>query len=186
MPKAAPVQFELEAKIAVNDLNALEKSLKNLGAEIRGRWRETDRFFDFPDQRLKKSDSALRLRRRTDPDNATIHWTITFKGPKLPGPFKHRREIELPIHDPDPAEQLFSALGLSEFVSYSKHRTSFNYRHCIVELDELENIGKFIEVEGPNEASIRQVLNDLALEHQPTITRSYLAMVIEHCRQTDR
>lgn len=175
-------EYELEAKVEVDNLDVLEAKLKSLGAELVGRWRETDRFFDFPDQRLKKADSALRLRERADQAGTNDQWTLTFKGPKHPGRFKYRRELELKLNaeQPHTVEAILTAIGAEEFISYIKHRRTLNYRDCVIELDELEGIGRFIEVEGPNEETIEQVLADLDLHQAPTITRSYLAMIIDY------
>jgi len=178
-------QFELEAKVAVADLAEIEARLSSLGGRLVGRWHEIDRFFDFPDKHLKEADSALRLRQRTDLAANTSQWRLTFKGPRQPSRFKNRREIELVLSPDQPGalQALLNALELTEFISYTKLRTSFDYRECTVELDELEGIGKFIEIEGPDETRIDRVLVDLGLESAPTITQSYLAMVIEHRRQ---
>jgi adenylate cyclase class IV len=46
-------------------------------------------------------------------------------------------------------------------------------------VDEIEEIGRFIEVEGPDEECIRKVLGGLKLEDRPVIHESYLSMVIK-------
>lgn len=173
--------LEREAKIAVDNLDALEAKLDALGAERIGRWRETDTFFDSDDRRLKSADSALRLRQRVDlADTAKTWFRLTFKGPKQPGRFKNRREIETAVDAPHTTRSLLEALGLNAFITYTKHRTTFRYRECTIELDDLPDIGTFIEVEGPDEPAITTVLSDLNLTDHPTITDSYLAMVLNH------
>jgi len=172
--------FELEAKLPVADLQEVETALNSLGARLIGRWRETDSFFDFTDRRLKDADSALRLRQRTDQANGESRWRLTFKGPTQPGRFKRRREIEVDVDRPDATESLLESLGLARFISYTKQRSSFAYHNCRIELDQLDGIGTFVEVEGDDESAISAVVNDLDLDRRPSITQSYLAMVIEH------
>ncbi len=171
-------RMELEAKIAVDDLDGLERKLVSLGAERLGRWEETDRFFDFADEKLKRDDSALRLRLRRDIEGQREFRRLTFKGPRQPGRLKIRREIEITVDDIPATADIIEALGMKEFASYMKDRTSLTFGGCTIELDSLDGIGTFIEVEGPDEETIDNVLVQLALAGRPTITESYLSMVL--------
>jgi len=170
---------ELEAKLAVDNLDELQVTLNVLGAEPIGRWLQTDRFFDFPDQRLKHADSALRLREHSDLADGKCHWSLTFKGPQKPGRYKKRTEIEFSVDRPQAAQAILEALGLEQFISYTKRRSSFRRHDCRIELDQLEDIGTFIEVEGPDHATITDVLAELGLADRAVISKSYLAMIIE-------
>ncbi len=173
-------QMEIEAKIAVDDLKPVEAQLKRIGGSRKGEYAETDSFFDFEDQRFKLADSALRLRDRKDLHSGQSTFRLTFKGPRQPGPFKHRREIEFSVDRPEKAGDLLEALGLKMFARYTKSRSSWSVENCTVEVDFLEGIGRFVEVEGPDEQSIRKVLHLLSLADKPVIQESYLAMVIRH------
>jgi adenylate cyclase, class 2 len=173
-------QVEIEAKIAVEDLKAVEEQLKRLGAGKKGEYLETDSFFDYNDQRLKLSDSALRLRDRRNLDSGQSNYRLTFKGPRQPGPFKHRRETEISVDGPEKTSDLLDALGLKVFARYTKRRNSWSVENCSIEVDFLEGIGQFVEVEGPDEESIRKVLGLLNLSDKPVIQESYLAMVLRH------
>jgi hypothetical protein len=48
-------------------------------------------------------------------------------------------------------------LGFCELVKISKLRTTFKVNDCYVMLDEVKDLGQFIEIEGPNEESINAV-----------------------------
>jgi adenylate cyclase class 2 len=172
--------MELEAKVAVDNPATIEDRLSAMGATAIGKYTEIDTFFDFPDRRLKKADSALRLRDRQDVENSQNSWRLTFKGPCQPGPFKHRREIEFAVGSLDKTAALLEAIGLMPVVHYAKERHSWKWRDCIIEVDTLAGIGHFLEVEGPNEERIRQVLCELNLADKPMIRESYLALAIRH------
>jgi adenylate cyclase, class 2 len=171
-------QMEIEAKIAVDDLEAIETRLRELGARAKGRFTETDVFFDDANRRLKKQDSALRLRDRRNLETGQSEYRLTYKGPRLPGPFKHRREIEFAVDRPENVKDLLGALGMKAFVGYGKNRNSWSLDGCDIEVDFVEGIGKFVEVEGPEEKCIREVLARLSLQDRPVIHESYLAMVL--------
>jgi len=173
---------EIEAKIAVDDLDAMEARLRELGAVRKGEYTETDTFFDFPDKRLKTADSALRLRERRDLATHKSNYRLTYKGPRQKGPFKHRAEIEFSVDQPENVQAMLEVLGFHAIISYTKRRNSWSFDRCDIEVDEIEGIGKFIEVEGPDEACIRQVLASLAVEDRPVIQERYLSRVIKkHC-----
>jgi len=172
-------QMEMEAKIAVADLAAIEDRLAGLGAGKTGEYTETDTFFDFPDRRLKAADSALRLRERKNLHTGQSNFRLTFKGPRQPGPFKHRREVELAVDSHENTRALLEALGLASFAEYTKRRHSWTLDGCGVEADRLEGIGQFVEVEGPDEQTIRRVMARLGLTDSPIIHKSYLSMAIK-------
>lgn len=171
-------QIEIEAKIAVEDTAAVEARLRDLGAVKKGEFVETDVFFDYEDRRLKGNDSALRLRDRRNIRTGHSEYRLTFKGPRQPGPFKHRREVEFAVDRPENVRTLLEAIGLRAFVDYTKNRNSWSFGNCDIEVDRIEGIGTFIEVEGPDEPCIRQVLGQMGLEGKPVIHESYLAMVM--------
>jgi predicted adenylyl cyclase CyaB len=170
--------MELEAKVAVEDIEGVEDRLRSLGARAVGRYAETDCFFDFPDERFKHADSALRLRDRKDLVTQKSAYRLTFKGPCKEGPFKHRREIEFSVDQPEQVRALLEAVGLMSVIHYTKTRYSWQWRECAIEVDTLEGIGRFVEVEGPDEARIRDVLSAMELADRPAIRESYLAMVV--------
>jgi predicted adenylyl cyclase CyaB len=173
-------KLELEAKVAIDDIEAMEKRLETLGAQRIGRYVETDSFFDFSDRRLKNADSAIRLRDRKDLATQQSNYRLTYKGPCLEGTYKCRREVEFPVEWPEQVQAFLEAIELICFAQYTKHRNCWRWGDCSIEVDYLEKVGRFIEVEGPSEERIRQVLASLDLAERPSIRESYLAMAIRH------
>lgn len=173
-------QMELEAKIAIEDIDAMEKRLVTLGAQRVGRYVETDSFFDFSDQRLKRADSAVRFRDRKDLATQQSNYRLTYKGPCQEGQYKCRRENEFPVEWPDQVRAFLEAIGLVCFAQYTKYRNCWRWEDCSIEVDYLEKVGRFIEVEGPSEDTIRKVLTSLGLADRPSLRESYLAMAIRH------
>ncbi len=171
--------LEIEAKISVVDVRAIEERLNRLDASPLGKWKETDAFFDFEDKKLTESDSALRLRVRKDIHSGAEYYRLTFKGPRQPGEFKSRQEIEISVNSSSDARDLLCAIGLRERVSYTKRRDSWKVDNCNIELDKIDGIGQFVEVEGPDESSIGKVLRKLDLSSFSALQKSYLEMVIE-------
>ncbi len=55
---------------------------------------------------------------------------------------------------------------------------------CLVELDELPQLGCFVEIEGPDEEAVMSVRDVLHLDDRPLVNKSYSAMVDELLKST--
>jgi len=181
------MKLEVEQKFRVDDPAGLRAKLTDLGAVFGDRIMQCDAYFNHPARDFAISDEALRIRSVGD-ENA-----ITYKGPKLGGGVKTRREIELPIGaGQSTAEQLGEVLVLLGFrptAVVEKRRTPGNLTvegvTYELALDEVEGIGTFFEVElvvddaerELAQSRIRALQAKLGLENVEP--RSYLRMVLE-------
>jgi len=108
---------------------------------------------------------------------------LTYKGPRQDARFKTRQELETPVADGEVLMRVLEALGLARVYLYEKHREKWRLGPCVVSLDELPQLGHFVEVEGPSEQAVAEALRQLGLEDRPMIGNSYLHMVAEHLQQ---
>lgn len=166
---------ELEAKIRVPSHDPIRAKLQAANAAPEGITEETNIFFDTAGKSLKSTGQGLRLRYNKRPDGTTH--VVTYKGPKQPGKYKQREEIEIAVDDPESAAALFSKLGYQERLRFHKRRESWTWKHCKIELDTLDNIGTFVEVEAHTEEEITEALQLLNLENEPHHSESYASMV---------
>ncbi|MCS7034392.1 MAG: class IV adenylate cyclase [Phycisphaerae bacterium] len=181
--------IELEAKVRVSDFNEIRSRLQALGAARKGVRLETNTYFDTPQHTLLSRDSGLRLRvvQPIEEDRVTQNSpappVITFKGPQMGTGLKQRQEIEVQVHDPTAAIELLAQLGFAVQLSFQKRRESWSLPGgCVVELDELPILGRFVEVEGPSRQAVLELLDRLGLASGELITTSYIAMLSEHLR----
>lgn len=161
---------ELEVKFYVNDLAEVEGRLQALGGHlITPRLHEVNLRFDTTDGELSRQFRVLRLRQ----DDAA---RLTYKGP---GEFQEgvrvRQEIEFTVGDFDAARRLLEALGYHVALMYEKFRTTYELEGVHITLDEMP-YGTFIEIEGPDPASIRQVQDRLGLDWERRVPESYTAL----------
>jgi len=173
--------LEIEAKFRVSDFRSVRKVLKAAGATYRGTAIEADVFFDTPQRRLYHSGCGLRLRRvkilRSAPGGRRSGWLLTTKGPVGPaGRVKVRREVQTAVQDGQALKDILAAAGLVEFVGLTKRRASYKLGRCLVELDEVPKLGRFVEIEGPTRRAIEVARKKLRLPDEP-ITASYLRMI---------
>jgi adenylate cyclase class 2 len=144
---------------------------------------ETNWILDFADGSLQKKGCGLRVRDALEHGTGNQEATLTFKGPRKPGPLKSREEIETSLGDAESMLATLDAVGLRPILRYEKRRESWRLAECRVELDEPPEIGLFIEIEGPDETSIRTVQARIGLAKAEVESRSYVAMLMEFCEK---
>jgi adenylate cyclase class 2 len=172
---------EIEAKFYVKDLGKVEARLRELGARLlRPRVHELNLRYDRPDGSLRLKHRVLRLRQSDDS-------RLTYKGPRsIVDGAMSRQEIEFTVGDFEAAKAFLEALDYRIIAMYEKYRTSYELETSKVSkdfgsmkefimLDELP-YGNFVEIEGPDAASIRAAADSLNLKWEAAIAKSYLAL----------
>lgn len=172
---------EIEAKLKVESLEEIKHKLTELGAEFLQEQLQTDYHFDDANMTLQKTDRCLRLRRQLVDKNERFY--LTYKGAKEKSSFKKRQEIEIEISDSDSVQKLFSALGYQKVLVIEKRRFTWRMNDCEIALDELPLIGKFVEIEGPDEQIIADVQRSLGLSDLPHIKKSYAGLITARLRE---
>jgi len=170
---------EIEIKLAVHDPGAIRRRLAELGFRSISRRRfERNLLYDFPNRRLRKEGSLVRLR------FAGRRSLLTFKGRQIrQGRFKERPEIESRVSDGVEIGRVLEALGLRVAFRYEKYRTLYRKpgegAHREVTFDETP-IGTYIELEGPRRW-IDRVARALGSRPQDYISASYGRLYLEWC-----
>ena len=175
--------IELEAKMRVADLDAVRTRLRALRAVPRGRVLEVNTFFDTLEQTLLKRDSGLRLRHSIALPSGEEKHFVTFKGPQDHGELKRREEIEFAVADGTAATSLFERIGYVPQLSFEKRRETWQLGGCTIELDELPDLGTFVEIEGPDDVSVMGVRDAMGLTGEPLVTSGYASMVAAWLKQ---
>ena len=177
--------MEIEAKFRVADPDAARRALADAGAQPAGSVLEHNTYFDTPDARLRREDRGLRIRVNEPPDGPgeTI---VTYKGPRRPGDLKIRPETELAVAGADAAAELLTALGFRPGVSFQKRRERFGLGGARIVLDELPEMGFFLEIEADDEQAVRRARTRLGLDDQPVVTEPYVALVAAHLSAAGR
>lgn len=182
---------EIEAKIRLGDPGPLRTRLRELGAVRQRHVQETNRIFDTRDRRLLAGDCGLRIRESRPLDGeGPLQPTLTFKGPREPGPVKSRAELETPVADAQTLADILQRLGFREVIRYEKRRETWRLGDCEVCLDELPRLGWYVEIEGPRAEAIETARRQLGLTALPTLGETYVELAADHgdadaagCRQ---
>lgn len=175
---------ELEAKMQVPDHKSVRETLHAQGATRVGSVMELNTFFDTADKALLAEDRGLRVRHACDFETGEERHVITYKGSQQPGELKNREEIEVVADDGEQSSLLLERLGYSPTLSFEKRRETWRMDDCLIELDELPQLGCFVEIEGPDEEAVLSVRDALELDDRPLVRKSYIAMVAELLKST--
>ena len=188
--------FEVEQKYHLDDSIAMEAKLVEAGFQTVETQAHRDTYYNHPCRDFAESKEALRVRR--------INGTplITYKGAKLPGAIKARRELEWELGPGDAGgdktEQLLQLLGFQRVAEVCKSRRVFapgpssgESASCdmvgfSVVLDDVDQVGRFAEIEllAETESDVQQARDRIGLLAdrlglQQTESRSYLRMLLE-------
>lgn len=180
------MNYEVEQKFRVNDSVQLREQLEAAGAQFSDAKRQVDRYFAHPARNFAETDEAFRLRQ----DGETNR--ITYKGPKLDGEAKTRREIELPLPSIEnyleDFTKLLESLGFQVVAEVAKTRTpgsiAWQDRQLEIALDEVSEVGSFVELELISDSAelsaCQQTIAALAakLGLKESIRISYLEMLL--------
>lgn len=168
--------MEVEAKVALDGPDALRARLHDLGAAATPAAVEEDTFFAHPGRDLAAGDEALRLR------PVPSGFELTYKGPRLAGAYKARREVTVRLAD-DPTA-LLGALGFAPTVRLRKTRQRFRLGSLEVTLDHVEGLGWFAEVEAMGadargtESAVQAALRELGLAGHRRVDGSYVELAL--------
>ena len=178
------MSVEIEAKIKVEKHDTVRARLHELGAQRIGRVREMNRILDDAQRTLRRSGAGLRVREVEVLDGISRGSSLTYKGPVQAAELKIRPEIEIGVGDPGGTLAIFAALGYKPFIAFEKIRESWTLGDCEVELDELPLLGRFVEIEGPDEQAVTRARSDLKLGETTHISQSYVRMLLTLCEST--
>jgi adenylate cyclase class 2 len=183
------MRFEVESKFRVPDPEPVRARLAGLGGagapgppEV-----QIDRYHAHPARDFRKTGEAFRLRRSGSRN------LLTYKGPRLPGGPRTRREIEVDLAPgaaaADRCGDLLAALGFASVAEVRKRRSearaTWEGRPISLAFDEVDGLGSFVELEilcdGEGLAEAQEALERLgaALGLGSPEPRTYLEMLLE-------
>jgi len=184
--------IEVELKFPLADRNTLLTALDRVHPGLSFQQRqETDEYFQHPCRDFKVTDEALRIRL----SGGVVE--LTWKGPRLDSRTKSREELELTVNElvetsdlrRNRLREILLALGFSSagLVHKTRHTAQFFFHQRLVQvsIDEVEELGLYVELETICNPSEREGATELLLrlaerlELTGTERRSYIALLLE-------
>ncbi len=184
------MDMEYEVKIPIPSIREIEEKLRILGATLVDEVEEEDFYVDLrPCIDLRARDMALRIRIKRSRLTKRTSSELTFKGPKLVPNMKVRKEISVDVSDGNKLLEIVKELGFRTYI-VRKRRKIYRYGPYKLFLDEVQNLGTFLEIEVEGVKSVdefrEQIKKFVSLlkVSENFISKSYLEMILERIEKT--
>ena len=140
---------------------------------------EHDLYFNHPCRDFRESDEAVRVRK----DSEGV--TMTYKGPKVDTETKSREEIKLKVNSFENAVEMLGRLGFIPVKEVKKMRKIYRYGNALICLDNVEGLGKFVEIEIEAESidakeELFRIAAILGYSRDECLRESYLEMILKN------
>ena len=170
--------IEVESKYWSPGNEKVEKALLRLGAKKIAEGAMEDVYFSHPNRDFGKTDEALRLRKKLDESE------LSYKGPRMSiDRAKAREEINLRVDNALTAQRIIERLGFKEVCVVKKNRRSYCLDKLRVDVDEVEGLGEFVELEvlteSPDRSSQLFELARRELSLEKFEQKTYLELILE-------
>ena len=162
---------EIEAKFPVASIDHYLMKIREIGAVCEQQMQfERNLRFDDQNGRLSQTAQVLRLR---DNGGTSI---LTYKSDKNSSSgLADREEIETEVVDFERTRLILERLGFTVDFIYEKYRAIYSLAGTGIFLDRTP-IGDFIEIEGPDEETIRLTAEKIGLDWETRSGKSYRAL----------
>lgn len=163
--------------------SSLTDHLISRGADPKGKVLQSDVYLIHPCRDLARTDESIRIRSEVKEGMETLK--LTYKGPKVSGRSKSRKEIELALsHECALSEvvELFGSIGFGALITIRKTRHLLEMKGIELCVDSVEGLGVFLEAEIMSETleeAEGKVISLMgSLGHFTFERRSYLELIL--------
>mgnify|MGYP001767350762 CR=1 FL=1 len=134
--------LEIEIKVRVSNIEEIKANIMKIGGRHSETVTEEDMYYNAPHRDFGITDEALRVR------SAGGKTILTYKGPKntLKGS-KIREEHNIHLDDAKTFDTILKNLGFREVARVRKLREYYTYQDFSIALDNVEELGEFVEIE---------------------------------------
>ena len=171
--------LEFELKVKVPSLDPVRKQLVENNAQFFSREHEHDIYYNAPHRNFGVTDESIRVRYSKNPT------VVTYKGAKIKTyGLKAREELNVVIDSGEVFERMLERLGFTRTAEVNKWRENYRFSDAGIMLDEVEDLGTFVEIEilADDEISntagrIEEVAKKIGVSGEP-ILASYLELLL--------
>ncbi|MES3032320.1 MAG: CYTH domain-containing protein [Patescibacteria group bacterium] len=138
---------EFEIKFLEVDVPVLEKKLLQIGAKKVGDYEYNIVLFDYPDLRLDKDNSWVKLRTEGEKNTLSFKKRIGVKSKDGSIPDEGMQEIEIIVDNYEKTYELMKSLGFIVKREMGKRRIRYTKGKVVYDIDLWPQIPPFVEVE---------------------------------------
>lgn len=162
------INFMLEIEVKFLNINpeSIEKKLKEIGAEKVGEYFYRRRVFDYPDWRLDKNHSWLRLRDEGEQITLSLKKRLGVDEDNKKNNDAGMEEIEIKVNNFDETANLILSLGFVEKHYAENKRTRWLKDGVEFDIDIYPELETFLEIEAPTWEKIDEAIGWLDLNQE--------------------
>jgi adenylate cyclase class 2 len=174
--------IEIEVKARVANLKEVEKNVREIGGVFIGKDEQEDIYFDAVDRNFREHDEVLRIRKTPHGDR------VTYKKKRADKDARIRTEHEVKVESGDEFAELLKDLSFVHIAKIRKARESYSVSGCNVELDRVEGLGDFVEVEilipenediAKGKERIFELLEKIGIQKENVEEKPYLELYLD-------
>jgi len=132
--------MEIEIKATFDNKKDLIKSLKSIGAKQEKTKHQIDEYYNHPSRDTRDTNEYIRLRYKSGEDKGIFAHHINIADGV-------NKEFEVPVADIKTFKQILEGLNFPLLGTIDKKRETFKFEDFIITIDEVKDIGNFIEIE---------------------------------------
>ena len=149
---------EVELKFLDINVEEIKEKLKKIGAKLKSdALTESYSFFAEGFHGNNSEMKYLRVRKTNDDIR------ITYKDPVKSSGMTVREEIEIKVDNFEVAINLLEKLNFKKNDIFRKHRIHYELGDVHFEIDTLDNVPTYLEIETTTEESMKKICSDLGL-----------------------
>lgn len=153
--------IEYEVSILEVDKNKIISKLESLGATFKGEYFQRRYTYDF---NPKVENKWIRL--RTNGSKTTL----TIKDLQDSSIIGGTKETEIEVSDFDTTNEMLKQLGYN-FKNYQENkRITYILNNVEIDIDSWPKIPTYVEVEGYNEESVKDIVNKINVDNNEVVT----------------
>ncbi|HEX4602039.1 MAG TPA: class IV adenylate cyclase, partial [Gemmatimonadales bacterium] len=184
-PPGAAAADEIEVKARVEHPEALRTALERAGATLEFAGDMSDRRFDRA-ATLAARDEVLRLRVYRPATGGPVTGVLGWKGPQTTrGGYRHRREAEARLADPDQVVTILEQLGFTVALQIDRRVEVYRLGDTVLRLEWYPAMDVLLEVEGPP-AGIERAIAATGLARERFVPESLPYFVTAYEARTGR
>ncbi len=171
--------MEIEARVKINDFEALEQKLVSIGAEFFMKKKQTDYVYKTKGKELESlGPGSFILRVRESNKNVLTYKSLT----KNPGVFE---EYETEISNPKAMKKIITSSGFGLVYTMVKTRIPGKLEDFTLCLDDVEGLGKYMEIELDSDEEdiamerINGLFEKIGFKPEEITRKGYSLMILE-------
>ena len=138
--------MEIEIKATFDNKEKLKKSLKLIGAKEEKVKHQIDEYYNHPSRDTRKTNEYIRLRYKNGENSGIFALHVNIADGV-------NKEFEVSVGDIETFRQILKGLNFPLLGIINKKRTNFKYKEFTISIDEVKDIGNFLEIETDGEES---------------------------------